>query len=301
MRPFSLQLFFVAVALSLPLGGPARAFDARKFYFWIAPAPERYSPRYSSLQEGYVIEVDGDTAENLRRYGHPLSDGQFVTSSVGVAGQITAGSVDYNRNYLVPGHPIWNWHFTTVEKVGYIPFCIDFCEDPQHNVTPSEIAQDPDQWNAKNGDRIYPNWFEVKGEIHPDKPDALANVSNRGVAGSGERTLITGFIVTGGEPRNLVVRALGPSLGAQGIQQAATNPKLEVYNSNGTIIASNKDWKADYRADTFAQQYSGLTPTNDKEVALLLTLLPGEYTVQGANEDGTEAVMVIEAYDVEDN
>ena len=126
----------------------------------------------------------------------------------------------------------------------------------------------------------------------------MANVSNRGLTGSGERTLITGLIIKGGEPRNIVVRALGPSLSASGIQQAAGDPKV-VVRREGEPVASNSDWKQDSRADELAQKYPSLLPSNEKEAALLLTLLPGAYTLQGVNEDGTEGIVLLEAYDVD--
>jgi hypothetical protein len=127
----------------------------------------------------------------------------------------------------------------------------------------------------------------------------MANVSNRGLTGAGEKRLITGFIITGGEPRNLVVRAMGPSLSAAGVQQVAANPRLELYSPSGQRIATNADWKSDHRASQLSGSYPSLAPSNDKEAAMLLTLLPGAYTLQGVNEDGTEGIMLLEAYDVD--
>jgi hypothetical protein len=112
--------------------------------------------------------------------------------------------------------------------------------------------------------------------------------------------LISGFIVKGGEPRNIVIRGLGPSLTANGIQQAAGNPKIDVYQGSQKM-ATNTDWKTDRRVQELTQNYPSLQPSNDKEAALLLTLLPGAYTVQGINEDGTDGVMVLEVYDVDAN
>ena len=126
----------------------------------------------------------------------------------------------------------------------------------------------------------------------------MANVSNRGVTGAGERTLITGLIIKGGEPRNVIVRALGPSLSSSGIQQVAGNPRLVVHRE-GKPMADNSAWREDARADELVQKYPTLAPSNDKEAAQLLTLLPGSYTLHGINEDGTEGVVLLEAYDVD--
>ncbi|MEO5721249.1 MAG: hypothetical protein ABIR71_07250 [Chthoniobacterales bacterium] len=76
--------------------------------------------------------------------------------------------------------------------------------------------------------------------IDPNRKDALANVSNRGLSGAGEKRLITGLIISGGEPRNVVLRVLGPILSAAGVQQVAANPKIEVYRGS-TRVASNAD------------------------------------------------------------
>ena len=130
------------------------------------------------------------------------------------------------------------------------------------------------------------------------KRDALANVSNRGMTGAGEKALITGLILTANEPREIVVRALGPSLSAAGVQQVAANPKIEVYGG-ANRFGSNTDWKTSRRAEELSRRFPSLTPANDKEAALLLTLLPGSYTIHGTNEDGTEGVILLEAYDVD--
>jgi len=96
-----------------------------------------------------------------------------------------------------------------------------------------------------------------------------------------------------------VVRAIGPSLTSRGIQQAAGNPKIEVYSPSGRRIAVNADWKSDPRASLLSASYPALVPESDKEAAMLLTLSPGAYTLHGINEDGTERVMLLEAYDVD--
>jgi hypothetical protein len=91
---------------------------------------------------------------------------------------------------------------------------------------------------------------------------------------------------------------LGPSLKSAGVQGAVANPKLEVYQGS-TRIATNADWKSDARSDLFAKTFPSLTPSNDKEAAVWLMLFPGTYTIQATNEDGTEGIVLVEAYDVD--
>jgi hypothetical protein len=259
------------------------------FYYWVRPGISR---RQGTEEQSFVIPVTPAQAGQIEAI---KQDG----GRAGVAGNIAAGPGSNNKNYLAPRQPSWNWHFTSVSEIYdlrhtlYIqcmcPFLIDY---------PSDIAANADEWIRVNGNVYNPEYWEVQDRIDPTKPDSMANVSNRGLTGTGEKTLITGFIITGGEPRNVVVRALGPSLSASGIQLVAANPKIAIYKGS-SLIAGNKDWKTDMLSSSLAQNYPSLAPTNDKEAALLVTLLPGTYTVQGINEDGMEGIMLLEAYDVD--
>ena len=285
-----LGLVVATVFLTIFPRGNAQAQSDGKFYYWVAPVTDPTSPfaRYRDRQEGYVVEVSASVAATIDQYrsqGLPM----------GVDGIIAAGSVDYNQNYFLPGHPVWNWHFAEVDRAFFLGEGRAECECPEYVANPSDIAADPNAWDGK---RYEPTFYEVKGRVDPTKPDALANVSNRGLTGAGEKTLITGFIVTGRQPRNVVLRALGPSLKTAGVQQAISNPRIDVY-SGSTRIATNADWKTDVRASSLAQNYPSLAPTDDLEAALLLTLLPGTYTLQGISEDGTEGIVLLEAYDVD--
>ena len=94
-------------------------------------------------------------------------------------------------------------------------------------------------------------------------------------------------------------RALGPSLAAAGVQQFAPNPKLDVFDASGQRVGTNLDWQNARNASELTQNYTSLVPANAKEAALLLTLLPGNYTLQGTNEDGADGVILLEAYDVD--
>ena len=264
----------------------AVAQSAEKFYYWITPGSSRAGG------ESFVIEVDSAQAGEIEAI-------RANRGLPGFSGQIASGSVDYNRDYFTPDHRLWNWYVTSVNEIfDFNDTLFEQCQCPYLIAKPSDIAANPDEWIRQNGNRYTPKYYHITEQIDPNKRDAMANVSNRGLTGAGEKTLITGFIVTGSQPRNVVVRALGPSLSSYGVQQVAANPKIDVYKGSSKI-ATNADWKTDTRANSLAQNYPALTPTNDKEAALLLTLLPGNYTLQGINEDGTEGVMLLEAYDVD--
>ncbi|MDQ3135745.1 MAG: hypothetical protein M3Q76_13265, partial [Acidobacteriota bacterium] len=76
----------------------------------------------------------------------------------------------------------------------------------------------------------------------------LANISSRGFVQTGENVMIGGFIIGGGGgPTRVIVRAIGPSLGAAGVQGALQNPTLDLVNANGVVVRSNDNWKDSQR------------------------------------------------------
>jgi len=121
---------------------------------------------------------------------------------------------------------------------------------------------------------------------------ALANISTRGLVESGDKVMIGGFILGGNNgSREVVVRALGPSLAQSGIANPLGNPTLALINGNGQAIAFNDDWEETNGA---AIRATGLQPTSNLESAILTSLPAGAYTavVQGHNQSGVGLVEV---------
>jgi hypothetical protein len=125
----------------------------------------------------------------------------------------------------------------------------------------------------------------------------LVNISTRGQVGANDQVLLGGFIVSGSQPKNLFLRALGPSLTAAGINGALANPMIELHNSSGATIASNDNWQSSAQASAISA--TGLARTNPLESAILTTLSPGSYTatVRGANN--TTGIGLVEVYDLD--
>jgi len=100
--------------------------------------------------------------------------------------------------------------------------------------------------------------------------------------GAGDAAMIAGFISSGSQGQDVLVRALGPSLSTGGL----ADPRLELVNSAGSVAASNNDWAGD-PAITAATTLVGAAQleATSKESALLKTVAPGSYTalVTGAN------------------
>jgi hypothetical protein len=134
-------------------------------------------------------------------------------------------------------------------------------------------------------------------------PVHLANISTRAVVGNLDAALIGGYIVRGDTPKRVVIRALGPSLTANGlpVPGALQDPFLEVHDGTGALIASNNNWRDDPNSQGVID--AGIAPTEPNESALLLTLPANStglgYTavVQGAG--GTTGVGLVEVYDID--
>jgi len=127
----------------------------------------------------------------------------------------------------------------------------------------------------------------------------LVNVSTRGRVGVRDEVLIGGLIVTGGDSKTVIVRALGPSLGtgAHPLAGALVNPVLELHDGSGNLLSSNDDWVNSPQHSAIVA--SGLAPPNSLESAILTTLSPGNYTaiVRGANT--TTGLGLVEVYDLD--
>jgi len=128
-------------------------------------------------------------------------------------------------------------------------------------------------------------------------PTLLANVSTRLPAAADPNALIAGFILTGTQPKKVIVRAIGPSLNIAG---QLANPTLEIFSGN-TLVGSNDDWQNQPNADKQAVIDSTIPPTNNLESALVRTLPANgtNYTaiVRGANN--TTGIAVVQVYDLD--
>jgi hypothetical protein len=126
----------------------------------------------------------------------------------------------------------------------------------------------------------------------------LLNVSTRGLVQGGNNVLIAGFTVGGSGPvgTSIVIRALGPSLSAFGINNALPDPVVELRDASGTLLASNNDWKDTQQA---AIQASNLAPTNDRESAIITTLRGGAFTAIVGSATGEPGLAVVEVYNLQ--
>jgi hypothetical protein len=139
--------------------------------------------------------------------------------------------------------------------------------------------------------------------VDPNAAARIANLSTRAWVGTGDSKLITGFVVQGANPKQVLVRAVGPTLGGYGVPGTLVDPQVTLYNSANAEIAANNDW------GTFADQAALATESAEvfafalnagsKDAAMLVTLQPGSYTIHVAGADGGTGVVLAEVYDCE--
>ncbi len=118
------------------------------------------------------------------------------------------------------------------------------------------------------------------------------NISTRASVGTGDNTVIAGLIVRGRDPKRVLFRGVGPSLNLPGALQ---DPMLVLYNRVGAVITANENWTDSQRQEIEA---TGLAPTDDREAALLMDLIPDSYTIQLRGAQNGTGVGLVEVYDL---
>ena len=128
------------------------------------------------------------------------------------------------------------------------------------------------------------------------------NLSTRMRVQTGDKVGIGGFIITGSAPKQVLLRAIGPSFTHFGVPDVLLDPVLELRGCTAqlcipeaitTII--NDNWR-DTQED--AIQATGIPPTDNAESAILVTLTPGSYTAVIKGKNNTSGVALIEVYDL---
>ena len=125
-------------------------------------------------------------------------------------------------------------------------------------------------------------------------PLQLLNISTRLNVQTGENVLIGGIIITGTEPKKVILRAIGPSLAAA-VDGVLQDPVLELFDASGEPVTSNDNWR-----DTDEIEINGSTipPSDEAESAIVRVLAPGNYTAVVSGKDGGTGIGLVEVYDL---
>jgi hypothetical protein len=123
----------------------------------------------------------------------------------------------------------------------------------------------------------------------------LLNISTRGRVGTGDNVLIGGTIIHGSAPQRLMIRAIGPDLAGAGVAGSLQDPTLELRDAAGTLLASNDDWRSDHEQEIIA---TGLAPQDDRDSAILISLVPTSYTAIVRGNGGATGIALVEIYNL---
>ena len=129
----------------------------------------------------------------------------------------------------------------------------------------------------------------------PPSQAQLLNISTRMNVQTGDNVLIGGFIVTGSEPKKVILRAIGPSLPLAGV---LANPTLELHDGSGTI-ASNDNWmerrtSGDHRRPRFRRATISNQPLSRR-----CRRAHRPYTAKVFGVNNTTGVGLVEVYDLD--
>lgn len=133
----------------------------------------------------------------------------------------------------------------------------------------------------------------------------LLNLSTRGRVGTGEQTLIVGFVVGGISEKKILLRAVGPSLAKFGVSGFVREPVIAIYDSKGQLYQNDYVYaavvgigKAEDIAD--ATKKTGAFPllAGSKDAVDVRPFAPGAYTMHITSKDGSDGVVVAEIYEV---
>lgn len=142
--------------------------------------------------------------------------------------------------------------------------------------------------------------------VDTPRPQRLLNLSSRTTITPSNPMLIGGFVVgangaKAGESRTVLIRAVGPSLASLGVPNPLAMPQLKIFDHAGNEViqpARPAVWLG-YNATTVAAKVGAFPLLPDAhDVAWLLAVTQGPYTVQVISGDGTSGDVLLEVYEV---
>ena len=230
---------------------------------------------------GFIINGDSPKRVMVRALGPSLTP-------FGVAGALNDPMLDLRDgagNQIVTND---NWKDSQEQAIvdtGFAP-----ANDSESAIVATLTAGNYTAIMSGKGDTTSIGLVEV---YELDSTARLLNISTRGFVGGGDNVMIVGLILGGTDNGTICFRALGPSLAAFGVQGVIADPRLDLFNAEGTKVGANNNWKDSQQN---AIQSVALAPGNDTESALLTNLAPGNYTVIVSGVNGETGLALVEAY-----
>ncbi len=136
----------------------------------------------------------------------------------------------------------------------------------------------------------------------------LVNISARAYCGTGNQVTIGGFVIADGATKRVLIRAVGPSLSAQGVSAAEVlaDPTVEVHDAihGNSIVATNDNWGdnanvAEINRAAASVGATALLGSDTQSSALLLDLAPGVYSFVVGGRSAASGIVLLEVYDAD--
>lgn len=125
----------------------------------------------------------------------------------------------------------------------------------------------------------------------------LVNLSTRAFVGTGEATLIAGFVTAGGSLRSLI-RGVGPQLTAFNVSGVLNDPQFTVVSAPSGNTLGNDNWNdaSPTLANDFAAVGAFPLKTGSRDAALVATLSARQTTVLITGADGGTGIALAELF-----
>jgi hypothetical protein len=123
----------------------------------------------------------------------------------------------------------------------------------------------------------------------------LINISTRAAIGGTAGTPIPAFVLAGTGTKQMLVRAVGPTLTAFGVTGVLADPRLSLI-SGTTTVSTNDNWLTTDSA-TFAASGAFALTAASRDAALVATIGAGSYSAPVTATDNGSGVALLEVYD----
>lgn len=131
-----------------------------------------------------------------------------------------------------------------------------------------------------------------------DPGNRFAAISTRCHVGRGDSVAVVGLAIQ--STCKVLLRAVGPTLGTQGVANTLPKPQLVLYNGSSQVVGGNTGWESDaVEADAVGKAAAavGEFPLSSPDDSALLVVLPaGLYTAQIQDKNGATGNAIVEAY-----
>jgi outer membrane protein assembly factor BamB/subtilisin family serine protease len=127
----------------------------------------------------------------------------------------------------------------------------------------------------------------------------LVNISARADVGTGGNILIAGFVIQGSQPVTVLLRGVGPTLGAApfNVPGVLAEPQIDLFNSSNVNIQSNAGWNNNPALSAaFIATGAFALPAGSADAAMVATLPAGSYTLQLSGVNASTGIGLVEVY-----